>query len=354
MPTLRFAAACLALLTALSLVCGSAAARAHRPGLKSGGFGVGATFPYPVYAAWADAYSKVRGVGLNYQSIGSGGGIAQIEAGTVTFGATDVPLGKAELDQYGLIQFPTVVGGVAVIVHLNGVAPGQLILSGPVLAGIYSGNIRRWNDPAIRALNPQLKLPDMAIALVVRAEKSGTSYSFSNYLARFSPDWRKTMGVGAAVSWPSTAIGAKGAEGVANQVLRTAGAIGYVEYAYVKQSQLNYAKLINHDGKVVSPGAAGFQAAMAGINWASALQSGEAIDLLDQSGDGVWPITAPTYILIRKNPGNVADASSVLAFFAWAFEHGDAQAQKLDYVPLPGAAKAYIRTQWKLIRNVSF
>lgn len=353
MPKLRSAALCLTLLACLSLVFAAAGARERKPVMKTGGFGVGATFPYPVYAAWADAYSKAKGVGLNYQSIGSGGGIAQIEAGTVTFGASDVPLSKADLDKYGLIQFPTVVGGVAVIVHLKDIAPGQLTLNGPVLAGIFSGTIRRWNDPAIRALNPGVKLPDMAIALVVRAEKSGTSYSFSSYLARYSADWRKTMGVGAAVSWPSTAIGAKGAEGVANQVLRTSGAIGYVEYAYVKQNRLTYARLVNRDGKTVVPGADSFRAAATSINWVTALQGGEAIDLTDRPGADVWPVTAPTYILIRKIPVNVEDTTSVLAFFGWAFDHGDVQAQGLDYVPLPDAAKTFIRSLWKQVRGGS-
>ncbi|MGB8601575.1 MAG: phosphate ABC transporter substrate-binding protein PstS [Rhizomicrobium sp.] len=330
-------------IAALFGLCGAASA-------AGAGFGVGATFPYPVYAAWADGYNKASGQRVNYQSIGSGGGIAQIEAGTVTFGASDVPMLAAERDKVGLVQFPTIIGGVVPIVHLKGVAPGQLILSGPVLADIFRGGIRHWNDPAIKALNPGLTLPNRAIAIVTRSDKSGTTYTFTTYLARFVADWGKTIGVGIGVNWPAEVIGAKGTEGLANHVMHAEGAIGFVEYTYARQNQLGYVRLRNKAGKIVTPGAASFKAAASGVDWdAAGARPDEAVDMLDSAADGAWPITAPTYVLMRKKPTDKADAASVLAFFDWAFSHGDGAAEKLDYVPLPAAAKARVHQIWKQI-----
>lgn len=322
------------------------------PAVAGAGYGVGATFPYPLYAAWAEGYYKATGHKVNYQSIGSGGGIAQIEAGTVTFGATDVPLTQETRDRMGLVQFPTIIGGVVPVVQIKGVAPGQLVLNGPVLADIYRGAIRRWSDPAIRALNPGVTLPDRAIAIVTRSDKSGTTYTFTSYLARFVPDWKKTIGVGIAVNWPSLAIGAKGTAGVANHVLRTEGSIGFVEYSYAKQNRLSFVRLTNKAGKTISPGAASFKAAADGIDWA-ALHPGEPIDLIDSPADGAWPITATTYVLMRKKPADKADSASVLAFFNWALSTGDAIAQRLEYVPLPAAAKAQSYQAWKQIEGSS-
>lgn len=309
-------------------------------------FGAGATFPYPLYATWADAYRKQTGIGLNYQSIGSGGGIAQIKAGTVTFGATDIPLTQADLTKIGAVQFPAVIGAMVPIVHLDGVAPGRLILDGATLAAIYRGKIHRWDDQAIRKLNPALPLPGRAIAVVTRADGSGTGYNFTAYLARYDAVWRSQVGVRAAVDWP-VGIGAKGNEGVASMVTRTAGAIGFVEYAFAKQNRLNFTRLVNRDGKAVMPAAASFAAAAAAADWRAAAQGGFAVDLLDRPGANSWPLVLPTYILMRRRPLDPGDAKAALAFFAWAFAHGDPMAARLDYIPLPAPAKQTVRESWK-------
>lgn len=311
-------------------------------------FGAGATFPYPLYATWADSYRKERGTILNYQSIGSGGGIAQIRAGTVTFGATDIPLSRPDADRIGVVQFPAVIGAMVPIVHLDGVGPGRLTLSGPVLAGIFRGRIVRWNDPAIVRLNPGLPLPARAIAVVTRADGSGTAYNFTAYLSRFDPAWRGQIGVRAAVDWP-VGIGAKGSEGVASMVSRTSGAIGFVEYAFAKQNHMTFTRLINHDGKSVAPSAETFAAAATHADWQGAAKSGFAVDLLDRPGGTSWPLVSPTYILMRKVPFSPADSRAALAFFDWAFAKGDPMAVRLDYIPLPAPAKQAVHESWKQI-----
>jgi phosphate transport system substrate-binding protein len=314
--------------------------------------GAGATFPYPVYAKWAVAYKKATGIAINYQSIGSGG-ISQIKARTVTFSATDKPLDQNVLDDLGVVQFPTVIGGVVPVVNVPGVAPGRLVLNGPLLAEIYLGRIVNWNDSAIARLNPGIKLPNRAIAVVYRAEGSGTTYVFTSYLARFSPVWRKNVGVDLSVGWPAgVGIGAKGNEGVANIVLRTAGAIGYVEYAYAKQNKLAYVCLAGHDGGVVMPSADSFGRAAVGVDWAAAGGQGFRIDLLDRPGAGVWPITSATYILVLRHPQDTAGTADVLKFFQWAYANGGPMALSLDYVPLPDAAVKAVMKSWQQIQGV--
>lgn len=312
--------------------------------------GAGASFPYPIYAKWAGAYQGVSGIGLNYQSIGSGGGIAQIKAKTVTFGATDAPLKAAELNKFGLAQFPTVIGGVVPVVNVPGVAPGQLVLSGPVLGDIFLGKISRWDDPAIKALNPGLNLPAKAISVVHRADASGTSFVFTTYLSRVSKEWQSNVGAATAVDWP-VGIGAKGNEGVAGNVAQTSGSIGYVEFAYAKQNRLKHTRMINKDGKTVVPSADTFKSAAANADWAGAANNGFYIILVDQPGATAWPITATTYILVYKNPGDAAATHNVLKFFSWAYKNGDAAALSLDYVPLPDNAIQSIETSWKQING---
>ena len=261
--------------------------------------GAGATFPYPIYAKWADAYKKETGIGLNYQSIGSGGGIKQIQTKTVTFGATDAPLKGEELDKDGLVQFPMVMGGIVPVVNLEGIKPGELVIDGPTLAKIFLGEIKTWNDPAIKKLNPSAKLPSQAIVVVHRSDGSGTTFNFAYYLAEVSPDWKSKVGFNTSVEWP-VGIGAKGNEGVANNVAQTKGSIGYVEYAYAKQNKLTYTKMINKDGKTVAPTSATFQAAAANADWNS--DPGYGVILANQPGDQSWPMTAATWILIYKKP----------------------------------------------------
>src|SRR5215813_9644245 len=281
--------------------------------------GAGATFPYPIYAKWADAYKKETGIGLNYQSIGSGGGIKQIQAKTVTFGATDMPLKAAELDKDGLAQFPTVMGGVVPVVNLEGVKAGELSLDGATLAKIFLGQIKTWNDPAIAKLNANVKLPSQAIVVVHRSDGSGTTFLFTDYLSKANPDWKSKVGASTAVEWP-VGIGAKGNEGVANNVAQTKGAIGYVEYAYAKQNKLSYAKMVNKDGKTVSPVSATFQAAAANAKWDS--QPGYGVILANQPGAESWPMTAATWILMYKKPQDAAASGAALKFFAWAYDKG--------------------------------
>jgi len=305
--------------------------------------GAGATFPYPIYAKWADAYKKETGVGLNYQSIGSGGGIKQIQAKTVTFGASDMPLKAEELNKGGLIQFPTVMGGVVPVVNLEGIKPGEIVLDGPTLAKIFLGEVKTWNDPAIAKLNPNVKLPSQPIAVVHRSDGSGTTFIFTDYLSKVSPDWKSKVGSNTAVEWP-VGIGAKGNEGVANNVAQTKGAVGYVEYAYAKQNKLTFTKLINKSGKTVEPTAAAFTAAAANADWVGT--PGFAVILTDEAGDASWPIAGATFILVHKQPQDPAAAAEALKFFAWAYAKGDNMAEDLDYVPMPDKVVDAIQKVW--------
>jgi len=305
--------------------------------------GAGATFPYPIYAKWADAYKQQTGVSLNYQSIGSGGGIKQIEAKTVDFGASDKPLQPAELDANGLIQFPTVMGGVVPVVNVPGIGPGQLKLTGGVLADIYLGKVTKWNDPAIAGLNRGLNLPDRAISVVHRSDGSGTTFIFTHYLSQVSPEWAQKVGEDASVSWP-TGVGGKGNEGVASYSQRIPGAIGYVEYAYALQNKLAYVQLQNMAGRFVSPSSESFQAAAANADWQKA--PGYYLLLTNQPGDASWPITGATFILIHKRQAKPEVAAEVLGFFDWAYDHGDAMAESLDYVPMPDAVVSLVRKSW--------
>ena len=306
--------------------------------------GAGATFPYPIYAKWADAYKKETGIGLNYQSIGSGGGIKQIKAKTVTFGASDAPLPGKELDAAGLAQFPMVMGGIVPVVNLDGVKPGELVIDGPTLAKIFLGDITKWSDPAIKKLNASVKLPDQAIAIVHRSDGSGTTFNFAYYLADASTDWKSKVGVNTSLQWPS-GIGAKGNEGVANNVANTKGSIGYVEYAYAKQNQLTYTKMINKAGKTVSPTSEAFQAAAANADWKS--QPGYGVILANQPGDQSWPMTAATWILVYKQPADVAATGEALKFFDWAYKKGGKMAEDLDYVPMPSNVVSDVEGYWK-------
>ena len=306
--------------------------------------GAGATFPYPIYAKWADAYKKETGNGLNYQSIGSGGGIKQIKAKTVTFGATDAPLPGKELDEAGLAQFPMVMGGIVPVVNLDGIKPGELTIDGDTLAKIFLGDIKKWNDPAIAKLNPKSKLPDQAIAIVHRSDGSGTTFNFVYYLSEVSADFKSKVGVNTSVQWPA-GIGAKGNEGVANNVGNTKGSIGYVEYAYALQNKLTHTKMINKAGKAVEPNSEAFQAAAANADWKS--QPGYGVILANQPGDKSWPMTAATWILIYKKPADVAATGEALKFFAWAYKNGDKMAEELHYVPMPEKVVKDVEAYWK-------
>jgi phosphate transport system substrate-binding protein len=305
--------------------------------------GAGATFPYPIYAKWAEAYKAATGIGLNYQSIGSGGGIAQIKAKTVDFGASDKPLAPGELEAAGLTQFPTVIGGVVPVVNIPGIQPGQLVLDGKTLAAACLGTIQYWDDPAIKALNPGVNLPHQAIAIVHRSDGSGTNFIFTNYLSKKSPAWASQVGAATAVEWPA-GIGAKGNEGIAGNVKQTSGALGYVEYAYAKQNSLTYVRMINHDGVAVSPTAAAFQAASAKTDWAHSASF--YVVLTDQAGHDAWPIAGATFILVYKQPQDTSRLKDVLKFFDWAYANGDALAQSLDYVPLPKSTVDAIHASW--------
>ena len=294
--------------------------------------GAGATFPFPVYAKWAQDYKNKTGTGVNYQSIGSGGGIKQIKAKTVTFGATDAPLMEKDLQASGLEQWPMVMGGIVPVVNIEGVKPGDLVIDGPTLAGIFMGTITKWNDPAIAKLNPNAKLSDAAIAVVHRSDGSGTTFNFTNYLSKVSADWKSKVGENSAVEWP-VGIGAKGNEGVANNVANTKGSIGYVEYAYAKQNNLTYTKMINKDGKTVAPTAPAFSAAAGNADWANA--KGFYQILTDQPGAESWPLTAATFILMHKDPADAAASQQAVSFFMWAFKDGKKDAEALDYIPMP-------------------
>jgi phosphate transport system substrate-binding protein len=305
--------------------------------------GAGATFPYPIYAKWADAYKKQTGIGLNYQSIGSGGGIKQIQNNTVTFGASDMPLTLDQLNKDGLIQFPTVIGGDVPVANLEGVKPGELKLDGVTLAKIFLGEIKAWNHPAILKLNPNAKLHSQPIVVVHRSDGSGTTFIWTDYLSKVSADWKSKVGANTSVEWPA-GIGAKGNEGVANNVQNTKGSIGYVEYAYAKQNKLTTLDMINKDGKTVEPNSAGFQAAAANAKWDKA--DGFHVILTDQPGLTSWPIAGATFILIHKQPKDPAAATEALKFFAWAYANGDKMAEELDYVPLPKNVVAEIEKVW--------
>ena len=305
--------------------------------------GAGATFPYPIYAKWADAYKTETGIGLNYQSIGSGGGIKQIEAKTVTFGATDKPLGKDDLDKFGLAQFPMVIGGIVPVVNIEGIKPGDISLDGTTLADIYMGKITQWDDPAIAKLNPDLKLPSSAIAVVHRSDGSGTTFNFTYYLGQVSPEWTSSVGVNQSVEWP-VGIGAKGNEGVAANVQQTAGSIGYVEYAYAVQNKMTYTDMINKDGKKVAPTAPAFAAAAVSADWKGT--PGYGVILANQGGAETWPITAATFILVYKKPDDAAATAEALKFFDWAYAKGDDMAGALAYIPMPDAVVKDIEAMW--------
>ncbi|MFM2287032.1 MAG: phosphate transport system substrate-binding protein [Pseudomonadota bacterium] len=306
--------------------------------------GAGATFPYPVYSKWAEAYKVKTGVGLNYQSIGSGGGIKQIKAATVTFGASDKPLELKDLDEAGLVQFPMVIGGVVPVINVPGIKPGELQLDGATLAAIYLGEIANWNDARIKALNPKAALPNLAIAPVYRSDGSGTNFLFTTYLSGVSETFKTKVGANSSVEWPS-GIGAKGNEGVANMTTQTSGAVGYVEYAYAKQNGMTFLRMKNKDGKFVAPEAKAFQAAAANADWEKA--PGYYLILTDQAGTASWPITGASFIIMYKTPKDAAASLEALKFFAWAYKDGTDLANQLDYVPLPEKVAKLVEKTWK-------
>ena len=303
--------------------------------------GAGATFPAPVYAKWADAYHKATGARLNYQSIGSGAGIQQIRAKTVDFGASDMPLGDEELAKENLVQFPMVIGGVVPVVNIKGIAPGQIRLTGQVLGDIYLGKITKWNAPALTSLNPGVALPDAAISPVRRADGSGTTFIFTNYLSKVNADWKSRVGEGTAVNWP-TGAGGKGNEGVAAFVQRLPNSIGYVEYAYAKQNKMTHTLLRNREGVFVPPDADNFKAAAAAADWSKTFHQ----VLTEQAGKDAWPISGATFILMHRSQDKPATATQVLKFFDWAFANGDKMADELEYVPLPATVKELVRKTW--------
>jgi len=306
--------------------------------------GAGATFPYPIYAKWAEAFKAKTGNSLNYQSIGSGGGIKQIKAKTVDFGASDMPLQAADLDKDGLVQFPAIMGGEVPVINIKGIETGKLKLDGPTLASIYLGEITKWNDAKIVALNPGLKLPEQAIAPVYRSDGSGTTFVFTNYLSKVSPSFKEKIGSNTSVQFP-VGLGGKGNEGVAALTVRTDGAIGYVEYAYAKQNKIPYALLKNAAGKYNQPDIKSFQAAAASADWSHT--PGYAVILTDQPGDASWPITGASFILVHKDVEKVENVQAALQFFDWAYKNGGKMAEELDYVPLPEAVTKLVEDTWK-------
>jgi phosphate transport system substrate-binding protein len=312
--------------------------------------GAGATFPFPIYARWAEAYNKETSNRLNYQSIGSSGGIRQIRAKTVDFGATDAPLKSAELEKDGLVQFPVVMGGVVPVYNIQGVPAGQMKLTGEVLADIFNGKISKWNDAKIAQLNQGVTLPDATITPVYRSDGSGTTSVFTTYLSQVSEAWKSGPGAGSSVQWP-VGQGGKGNEGVAALVLQVPNSIGYVEYAYAKQNNIPFAQLQNKSGKFVSPDARTFQAAAAGADWKAA--PGFGISLTNQPGDEAWPITAPTFILVHRTPEKPEQVAEALKFFDWAFKNGDQMAAELDYVALPSQVEDMVRASWTEIKDKS-
>jgi phosphate transport system substrate-binding protein len=312
--------------------------------------GAGATFPYPIYAKWAEAYKKETGVGLNYQSIGSSGGIRQINNKTVAFGATDAPVKGEDLDKLGQVQFPAVIGGTVPVINLEGFKPGELQITGAVMAEVFMGNIVKWNDAKLAALNPGKRLPDQNITVVHRADGSGTTFNWTDYLTTVSPEWASRVGRGAAVKWPAaSSVGGKGNEGVAANVNRVKGAIGYVEYAYVKKNNMTFMQLQNKNGKFVSPDDLTFAAAAAGADWFSV--PGMGISIVDQRGDTVWPVTTASFIIMYKDPADKKSSAEVLKFFDWSFKNGKKMAEELDYVSLPDVLTRQIRERvWSQIK----
>lgn len=324
-------------------VFGLAAALSAPVAMAANITGAGSTFAYPIFAKWAAAYKSKFGDNINYQSIGSGGGIRQVETGTVTFGASDAPLKPEVLEKKGLVQWPQIIGGVIPVVNVKGIKPGELRIDGPTLAKIYLGEITRWNDAALQKLNPEVKLPDQPIIVVHRADGSGTTFNFTNYLSAVSSAWKGKVGTGTAVEWP-VGIGAKGNEAVANQTEHTSGAIGYVEYAYVVQNHLTYMKMVNKDGYTVSPSAETFQSAAAHADWKNA--KGYYLVIGDQPGKTSWPIAATTFVIVHKQAGNAAAVRQALSFFDWSFHHGQKMADALDYVPMPDNVVKLIEATW--------
>jgi len=327
-----------------------AAAAFAAPALAVDITGAGATFPYPIYAKWADAYKKATGSSMNYQSIGSGGGIKQITAKTVDFGASDMPMKPADLQKNGLVQFPAIMGGVVPVYKLPGVKPGELKFTGKLLADIYLGKVTKWNDPAIAQLNPGAKLPGGTITVVHRSDGSGTTFLWTNYLSKVSPEFKGTVGEGTSVKWPA-GVGGKGNEGVASYVQKINGSLGYVEYAYAKQNKLAHGQVQNKAGKFVQPEDVTFKAAAAGADWNSV--PGMGVVLTDQPGEQSWPITGASFILVHAKQEKPASAKEVLKFFEWAFRNGQGMADELDYVPMPDAVVKQIQAAWKGISDAS-
>jgi phosphate transport system substrate-binding protein len=327
-----------------TMIAGAAASMVMSSSFAADVTGAGATFPYPIYAKWAEMYKAATGTGMNYQSVGSGAGIKQIKAKTVDFGASDMPLKAAELEEAGLMQFPAIMGGVVAVVNVAGVAPGQLKLTGPVLADIYLGKITKWNAQEIAALNPGVKLPGDDITVVHRADSSGTSFLFTDYLSKTSPEFQSKIGAGTAVKW-ATGVGGKGNEGVAANVQRIKGAIGYVEWAYAKKNKLSHTQLKNKDGQFLQPDDDNFKAAAASAEWTKT--PGFAVVLTDTAGKNSWPITGVSYILMQRAQADAAKGKEVVKFFDYAYKNGDAAAAELDYVPMPDSVVKLVQGAWK-------
>jgi phosphate transport system substrate-binding protein len=327
-----------------TIIVGTSATFASTATLAADITGAGATFPYPIYAKWAEMYKKASGNGLNYQSVGSGAGIKQIKAKTVDFGASDMPLSAADLDEAGLVQFPAIMGGVVTVVNLDGITPGQMKLTGPVVADIYLGKITKWNDQAIAALNPGVKLPAEDITVVHRADSSGTSFIFTDYLSKTNADFKTKIGAGTAVKWV-VGVGGKGNDGVAANVQRIKGSIGYVEWAYSKKNKMSHTQLKNKDGSFLQPDDDAFKAAAANADWART--PGFGVVLTDQPGKAAWPLTSASYILLHKSQADGVKGKEVLKFFDYAFKNGDAAAADLDYVPMPDTVTKLVEAAWK-------
>lgn len=327
-----------------SAVIAAGAAMTFSSALAADITGAGATFPYPIYSKWAEAYKAATGTGLNYQSIGSGGGIKQIKAKTVDFGASDMPLKPEELEEAGLVQFPAIMGGVVPIVNLDGVAPGQMKMTPEVLANIYLGKITKWNDPKIVAINAGVKLPDNDITVVHRSDGSGTTFLWTNFLSQTNADFKTEVGAGTAVKWPA-GVGGKGNEGVAANVQRIKGSIGYVEYAYAKKNQMSHTQLKNRDGQFVQPDDETFKAAAAGADWEKT--PGMEVVLTNQAGKSSWPITGASFILMHKSQASAERAKEVLKFFDWSYKNGSAMATELDYVAMPAPVVKLVQDAWK-------
>jgi phosphate transport system substrate-binding protein len=325
------------------VAAGVVAAAATAPAMAADISGAGSTFAYPIYSKWAEAYKKETGIGVNYQAIGSSDGITQIQNKEVTFAASDMPLSVADLEMDALLQFPTLTAGVVPVVNVDGIRPGDLVLDGPTLAKIFLGEIKLWNDPALRKLNPGVKLPSQAIRVVYRSDGSGTTFVFTDYLGKVSADWRSKVGSTTAVEWP-VGVGARGNEGAAGSVARIKGAIGYVEYAYAKQNKLTYARLMNKGGKAVAPTIESFNAAAANANWEET--PGFGVILTNEPGSASWPIAGATFILMHKQPGDPAAVGAALKFFNWAYAKGGQTAQELDYVPMPPSVVSAVQRLW--------